>query len=244
MKKDSLFRNTIRNITLWKTFKVIAIITLISVVCSVMAEAYTLSEAFLWVKERLLKLAWEPPASACDHYRLEISKTNLLEEPVTTYLSHVYLKEPDFQIELQDDHSYMFRVQGVSSYGVLSGFCDSTSLFIYRGKETACEEELDVIPMEFALSQNYPNPFNLRTNIAYQISGSGTERSSTSVHLAIYNVLGQRVRVLVDEIQAPRKYSVTWDGQNDAGQDVATGHYIYQLTAGKFRASKKMLFLK
>jgi len=244
MKEDSQLMIIIRNITLWRAFKVIAIITLISVVFSVVAEAYMLKQAFVWVKDRILKLTWKSPASGCDHYRLEISQTNLLEEPVTTYFSYAYLKNPDFQIELQDDHSYMFRVQAVSSYGVLSDFSDSTSLFIYQGEETACEEELDVIPMEFALSQNYPNPFNLQTNIEYQISGSGAGRSGTRVHLAIYNVLGQCVRVLVDEPQAPGKYSMTWDGQNDAGQVVTTGHYIYQLTAGKFRASKKMLCLK
>ena len=240
MKSPAEIINLLRNITFWKTIRVVAIITLISVIYSVASDAYSLNRAFVWIKDRILELTWKAPANESDHYLLEISKTNLLAEPVTTYLSHAYTNNANYQIELQDDHSYIFRVQAVSDFGVLSDFSDSTSLFIYDGGEVAKKTlSTDATPVEFSLSQNYPNPFNSQTTIEYQISGSGTK-----VNLAIYNILGQRVKELVNKNQPPGKYYMIWNGRDEDGRNVASGNYIYQIIAGKFRTSKKMIYLK
>ncbi len=92
-----------------------------------------------------------------------------------------------------------------------------------------------------ALYQNHPNPFNPATTIGYSIE----ERSH--VTLKIYNAAGQLVRSLVDEVQSPQSsgFSVVWGGRNDAGVPVASGVYLYKLTAGsKYQAVKKLILLK
>ena len=112
------------------------------------------------------------------------------------------------------------------------------------GVEIECECLVSVIdiglpaPTEFALQQNYPNPFNPTTNIRYDIAEAG------NVRLVIYNMLGQQVRTLVTGAQDVGRYEVMWNGQNDAGQPVATGIYVYHLQAGSYSQTYKMAFIK
>ncbi len=94
------------------------------------------------------------------------------------------------------------------------------------------------LPQEFALEQNYPNPFNPTTNISYQIKTTG------SVSLVVYDVLGKKVKTLVKENQAPGYYTVTWNGKNDLGTKVNSGVYIYTLRTGQLIESKKMILMK
>ena len=95
-----------------------------------------------------------------------------------------------------------------------------------------------VLPKRFALEPNYPNPFNPETIIGYQLP----ER--TEVHLEIYNLLGQKVRKLVNEIQASGYYRIVWNGRNDTGAEVASGVYFYRLQAGNHNAIRKLVLLK
>jgi hypothetical protein len=94
------------------------------------------------------------------------------------------------------------------------------------------------IPSEFALSQNYPNPFNPTTSIKFQVA------QDAKVSLVVYDMLGQRVRTLVDGIQEAGFYTVRWDGSNDFGGKVASGIYIYRLQAGSFVSTMKMNLMK
>ena len=94
-------------------------------------------------------------------------------------------------------------------------------------------------PTEFALHQNYPNPFNPQTNIPYDLAEGG------DVVLRIYNLLGQEVRTLVRERQAPGRYTVQWSGMDDRGVSVSSGIYFYQVSvAGKFQDAKRLMLLK
>jgi hypothetical protein len=93
-------------------------------------------------------------------------------------------------------------------------------------------------PYRFELSQNYPNPFNPVTTIEYRL----TERSRVTIE--VYNVVGQRVRTLVDEEQSAGSYRITWDGADDCGRPVATGIYLYRFCAGDYTETKKMLLVK
>jgi hypothetical protein len=90
-------------------------------------------------------------------------------------------------------------------------------------------------PQTYNLSQNYPNPFNPETTIGYQIP------EPAHVQIIIFNLMGQVVRVLVDENKPAGYYSVIWNGRNDLGERVSTGIYWYQLQAGKHASTKKML---
>ncbi len=96
----------------------------------------------------------------------------------------------------------------------------------------------ETVPEEFVLQQNYPNPFNPSTAISYQLS------RAEKVSIIIYDLAGRQVRQLVNEQKEAGSYTVQWDGRNQAGQAVASGLYIYQIQAGEFAESRKMLFTK
>jgi hypothetical protein len=85
---------------------------------------------------------------------------------------------------------------------------------------------------------NYPNPFNASTNIRYTLHGR------SRVSLTVYDLLGRRVRTLVDAIQEPGDYEIPWDACNASGVPVATGIYFYRFEKGHFKSVGKMLLLK
>ena len=91
---------------------------------------------------------------------------------------------------------------------------------------------------DLVLHPNVPNPFNPSTQIAYQIPETG------HVSLAIYNTLGQQVRVLVQGSQAPGQYRVTWDGKDMFGREVSSGVYIYRLAHSRNVITRRLLLVK
>ncbi|MFO7891476.1 MAG: Ig-like domain-containing protein [bacterium] len=93
-------------------------------------------------------------------------------------------------------------------------------------------------PEGYILSQNFPNPFNPVTKIHYEIPEAGM------VNLAIYNMMGQQIRVLVNEYRIPGFYEVEWDGRNEKGMEVSTGIYIYRLNCKDETLIKRMVKLK
>lgn len=100
---------------------------------------------------------------------------------------------------------------------------------------TAVDVELEdtPIPIKYSLSQNYPNPFNPSTRIAYQIS------KISFVTLKVYDVLGNEIVTLVNEEKQTGKYKVEFDASS-----IPSGIYFYQLKAGSFVETKKMVLLK
>ena len=103
-------------------------------------------------------------------------------------------------------------------------------------------EHIDEKSKTFLLKQNYPNPFNATTRISYTLP------DDAHVQLEIYNILGIKVRTLVNGYQRENLYSVTWNGLSDWGHKVGSGKYIYQLKATcdnkVFMDNKRMLFIK
>jgi hypothetical protein len=89
------------------------------------------------------------------------------------------------------------------------------------------------LPTEFSLEQNYPNPFNPVTNFQFSI----VNRQLTI--LKVYNVLGQEVATLVNEVKQPGTYTVQWDASG-----MASGMYFYRIQAGDFVATRRLLLLK
>ncbi len=90
----------------------------------------------------------------------------------------------------------------------------------------------------FALYQNYPNPFNTKTMIQYQV------QTKSNVTLTIYNILGQKVRSLVNEYQAAGDYMIQWDGKNEQDNKMPSGIFIYQIICNGIKIQKKMLLAK
>lgn len=122
------------------------------------------------------------------------------------------------------------------------GYHDQNESFEVIVDEAACGvtsvNDLSEIPTEFALEQNYPNPFNPTTEIAYRLPKAGR------VELAIFNLLGQKIKTMVDEIQAAGSYRLNWNATDEKGNLVPSGVYIYRLNTGDFRTSKKMLLVR
>ena len=98
----------------------------------------------------------------------------------------------------------------------------------------AVDEKL-MIPTEYALAQNYPNPFNPETRIHYELPESG------HVRLVIYDILGRELVQLVNTQQGPGRYDILWKGDDASGLPVSSGIYFYQLKAGSFSETKKMV---
>jgi hypothetical protein len=100
------------------------------------------------------------------------------------------------------------------------------------------DEPSDNLPKEFALSQNYPNPFNPTTEIEFALP------VNSRVNLNVFNVLGQKVRTLVNGDMEAGYKSVVWNGTDNAGASVASGTYFYVLKTGDKTFTKKMTMLK
>lgn len=94
------------------------------------------------------------------------------------------------------------------------------------------------IPTTYALLQNYPNPFNPSTTIEYQLP------QNTFVDLKVYDITGREVTTLVATMQNAGRYSITWNAVDSRGNKVASGVYLYRLSAGSFSQIKKMMMLK
>ena len=106
-------------------------------------------------------------------------------------------------------------------------------------KSSAVDDQEDSsTPRSFELHQNYPNPFNNQTVIKFNL------RRPANVSLVIYNILGQKVRALVDEHLSAGSQTVNWDGKDDKGNDLSSGVYFYQLRAGQLTETKRLVLLK
>ncbi|MGP8321838.1 MAG: right-handed parallel beta-helix repeat-containing protein [Methanosarcinaceae archaeon] len=114
---------------------------------------------------------------------------------------------------------------------ILQWFDEATPLAVDGSEENQ-------IPTSYRLNQNFPNPFNPETAIQYQLLEAGL------VTLGVFNLLGQRVKTLVNQNQTAGIHQQVWDGRNDIGKIVPTGVYFYQLRSGNFSAMKKMLLMQ
>jgi hypothetical protein len=104
------------------------------------------------------------------------------------------------------------------------------------GKKTG--DEITALSTTLALNQNYPNPFNMETSIEYALP------ETMPVKLVIYNILGQQVRLLADETQPAGYKRFTWNGRDDAGNEVSSGLYFIRLVAGQRQIMQRMILQK
>jgi len=115
-----------------------------------------------------------------------------------------------------------------------------TSIYnsVLISKPTSVKLISEKIPNEYRLFQNFPNPFNTETKIKYEIP------KTSNVEITIYNVMGQKVKTLLNKIQNPGFYEIVWNGTNDIGFNVSSGVYLYIIKTKDFFASKKMVLLR
>jgi hypothetical protein len=105
-------------------------------------------------------------------------------------------------------------------------------------KPREMELTLTTLPIETQLLGNYPNPFNPSTTISYALA------NDSHVKLAVYNMLGQEVATLVDDFKSAGYHSAIWDGLSSSGEHVASGVYLYRITAGGVIKTSRFLLSK
>lgn len=111
------------------------------------------------------------------------------------------------------------------------------------GDTTVVGIEEEILPEELSLTQNYPNPFNPTTTIEYTIpnviAGGAKQSQQMNVTLKVYDIIGRETAVLVDEIQSPGNYKISFNAEG-----LSSGVYLYRLTFGSNSITKKMILLR
>jgi len=123
-----------------------------------------------------------------------------------------------------------FKMIGVS-VGESRVFIDD--IYFSKTDDPTDVNNISAIPSEYSLFNNYPNPFNPSTKIKFNLP------KTSKVKLNIYDIVGRKVKTLLDEIKNPGSYEVVFDAS-----DLASGMYIYTIKAGSFQSSNKMMLLK
>jgi hypothetical protein len=109
---------------------------------------------------------------------------------------------------------------------------------IYTQTLSAVKDRSRRVPTDFTMSQNYPNPFNPQTRIDYQLP------QTANVNISIYNISGQLVTTLVNEVKSPGNYSVKWNAKDRNGLQISSGIYLARMVSNNFSASSKLILLK
>lgn len=109
-------------------------------------------------------------------------------------------------------------------------YVELPTIFVDVEREKKIEQ-----PAHYALLNNFPNPFNPSTTISYQLP------KPAHVKILIYNLMGQKIRALVNSKQAAGNYQIKWDGLTDGGFSAASGIYFYKLETENFVECKKMI---
>lgn len=135
---------------------------------------------------------------------------------------------------LEKNKSYYWRVASRTDKGEVSDY--SAPAVFSTGNVVGVKETS--IPAEFTLYQNYPNPFNPATVIKYSLP------KNSYVNLKIYDMLGREIKTLISKEHQAGTYSVEWNGDDNFGNKVSSGIYLYKIMADNFVATKKMLLIK
>ncbi len=96
----------------------------------------------------------------------------------------------------------------------------------------------DLIPLVNSLSNNYPNPFNPTTTIAYGL------KEDAKVNITLYNIRGQKVKTLINEVMPAGQHAVVWNGKDEYGKRAASGVYFYKMQTSDFTKVRKAMLLK
>ena len=132
---------------------------------------------------------------------------------------------------IEDGMMYFYRIRAADYSGNWSDYSEVVQLSTLSNDNANVAER-------FMLHQNYPNPFNPTTQIKYDLP------EDAMVSITIYDIMGRRIRSLVNSKQTAGYRSIQWNAINSFGESVSAGMYIYMIQAGEFRQVKKMVLLK
>ena len=177
------------------------------------------------LEDNTVELSWNESVDEDFQYfmveKTSMSGFEMIETAVAFYVDEDYISN--------EVHSY--RVAAVDHAGNQSEFSEVVEVAVL-----AIDNQ--VTPDVFALHQNYPNPFNPTTQIKYVLA------EDALVSVDIYDVMGKKIKSLMNTNQSSGSYSLRWDATNNIGEAVSAGMYIYTIQASKYRATKKMVLLK
>jgi photosystem II stability/assembly factor-like uncharacterized protein len=167
---------------------------------------------------------WQQSQPEVERYWFELDST---EQFSTSFIDSTITGTTYLYSSLQVDKRYWWRVKAYNSAG-WGNFSEVRTFDTYvtsvKNKE---------IPIEYALEQNYPNPFNPVTVIKYSVA------EKSNITLRIFNAIGEEIKLLVKETNEAGTYETVWNAEN-----LPSGIYFYQLKAGNFIETKKMILIK
>ena len=197
-----------------------------------------------------ISFSWEESLDIDDGDELsyEFSASLLINGQVTEEYSIEGFMENEFKIDYQSVFDAIFAAETMDAgiewnVSVTDGeeevISENGPLTLGVNASDAVLSIYDaLLPDEFALHQNYPNPFNPVTTLRYDLPENGL------VNITIYDMLGRQVKTLVYQTQEAGYRSIVWNATNDYGKPVSAGIYLYQIQAGKYISTKKMVLLK
>ena len=181
-----------------------------------------------------IQASWEAPSETPADYRIAWAKVGESIKTWTDLSGNAFPTTASYTITgLEGGQQYKVKMR--ARYNGTSG--DWSGEAVITVVEAQASKPVGP-SLPFELKANYPNPFNPQTQIAYSLSTTGP------VELAIYTILGQRVRTLVQDIQAAGSYQVSWHGRNDEGAAVASGIYLYRLSSAHKVQVRRLLLMK
>jgi FlgD Ig-like domain len=139
---------------------------------------------------------------------------------------------------VMQDNTYWYKITDVDVNGTRT---DHGPISIKVESGTLGEDDPNYIPDEFQLSQNYPNPFNPETKIKI---GIPNDQDIGEITVNVFNIMGQKVRILFQGNLEPGIHTIKWDGKDSSGKQVSGGTYFYYLKSNKFHQIKKMILMK
>ena len=179
------------------------------------------------IDETLLEISWDmPPINDLDHFNIylaiEDGEFELFNETVGIAFYYPYVI----------NETLSFYITTVNQTGLESEPSEIVGWIIVNSNDLPT-------PLITKLNANYPNPFNPTTTISFSVA-----QPSSFVNVDIFNIKGQRVKQLVDEVLSAGKHIAAWNGKDDNGKQAASGIYFYQMKSGDYQQSRKMLLLK
>jgi lysophospholipase L1-like esterase len=180
------------------------------------------------VERQGVELEWETTVEAA-HAGFNILRKSASERDYQQINKHTIKPEATkkyhyFDRNVNVGETYSYKLEDVSITGEKTQH-DPITVFVTR-------------PKDFRLYQNYPNPFNPKTHIEYQLP------KQTRISLKIYNIMGQEVRTLVDEVKEAGYHSVIWNGLDNNGTPITSGIYYYRMVTDSHVEVKKMVLLR
>ncbi len=179
-----------------------------------------------------IKLAWNPnPEIDIKYYVIYKASTRSQETDIATVpaTDTIFLDH-----DIVTGQTYYYRITAVDSADNVSEFTDPVEV---RTDITTMVDNSN-IPEKFDLSQNFPNPFNPETKFKYHVA------ENSKISLVIYNLLGKKIKTLVNEYKTPGVYIITWDGRDEFSNKMVSGIYLVRFRAGNFSQTRKLVLQK